>query len=128
MKECSFLFFCRGVENFIEAVLESSLHMGRLALGFDRVLNHVISSLDCTVEILEDLHVVDIPIVTGFHLCNGKTKVTIEFFCDFKDAGKALLFFRSLLFHHLKCGFQMLDALGCLGVVEFKITDTVVLL
>ena len=42
--------------------------MLRLALGFDRSLNHVVALLDGLVEVFENLHVVDVPIVTCLHL------------------------------------------------------------
>ena len=98
------------------------------SLGFNSTLNHLVTFLNRLVEVFEESHMSNIPVVTCLHFCNCEFQVIVKFFCNAEDLSETVLFTRILFFHCLKSGFQMLDTLVSLGCLHLQFTDSEIFL
>ena len=98
------------------------------SLSFYSTLNHLVTFLNRLVEVFEESHVSNIPVVTCLHFCDCEFQVIVKFLCNAEDLSETILLTRILFFHCLKSGFQMLDTLVSLGCLHLKLTDSKIFL
>ena len=99
----------------------------RLAFGFHGSLNHFVALLDGLVQILEDLHVGDVPVVSSLHFGDGQSQIVVQFFCDAEDLAESVLFTGVLLFHLFQFRLKMFNSLGVLRGFHLQFTNANVL-
>ena len=115
------------MHHLLHALGERPGHVLRFTLGFNGTLNHFVALLDGLVQVLENLHVVHVPVVSSLHLGHGQPEVVVQLLSDAEDLAKAIFLPRVLLFHLLEFGFKVFDSLGILGGLHLKFTNADVL-
>ena len=114
--------------HFFQAFSEHSGHVLGFPLGLHGALDHVVAFFDGFVQIFENLHVVDVPVVSSFHFRNGHAKVVVKFLGNAEDLPQTVLFTGVLLFHLVKLGLKMFDSLRGLGGSHLQLTHANILL
>ena len=84
-------FRCSCFDHLIHSIGEGTGHVLGLSLSFNCTLNHLVSFLDGLVEVFEQCHVSNVPVVSSFHFRNSEFEVIVKFFCNSEDLAETVL-------------------------------------
>ena len=105
------MFFRAGLHHLFHSLGEHTGHVLRFAFGFNGPFDHLVAFFDGLVQVFEDLHVGDVPVVAGFHFGDGQAKVVVQLFCDAEDLAQTVFFTGVLLLHLVEFRLKVLNSL-----------------